>query len=420
MPTTSIATIFTVTAFGIVASTMGTPPIEPSTSDSEEMAIRQGTWEMTRPKADSWEPRRFEVRTTTVVRDPDGTPVGDALHGRISMIPDQTGMKFAIERWGGNGSYARSVFDGTTITWFVPSTRDFERSFPGTPAESQATSESNDWTWLQSAEFANRFGPATSHLFEILYFDGFADFETIEGPNPVDLGPVQAIAFSGRPASWDQPTPEPDAVHVALSDHPLGFPLAVATRLPDGRTLEFEYHDWAIETAEQTVGAFDQPDPTRFDSNPPADWTEVMTIRIPGIKATQGDGDARFAGRLAAPTLIDANRATSFDAFDGDGPVAVLFHDEGDEFSMEQLVEATSGFKLDIHGVQVGGEPRGGTHWVSAEYLDRIWGFHRLPALVIVDGNRTVLEARSPWYGPASRPSPEQPVATVTETGPID
>ena len=49
MPTTSIATIFTVTAFGIVASTTGTPPIEPSISDSEEMAIRQGTWEMTRP-----------------------------------------------------------------------------------------------------------------------------------------------------------------------------------------------------------------------------------------------------------------------------------------------------------------------------------------------------------------------------------
>ena len=416
MSVISIASLAIATTLGLAASATDPPPTEPTSTDCDEMAIRQGTWEMTRPNADSWTPRRFEVRTTTVVRDPDGTPVGDSLHGRICMIRAENGVKLAVERWGGGSSYVRSIFDGKTMTWLVPSTRDFERSFPTAEDDIQDACGPEDWSWLQSAEFVTRIGPASSHLLDILYFEGFQDFEVTEGPNPVDLGPTQAIAFTGRPAPWRQTGSEPETVHVALSDHPLGFPLAVAARMPDGRTIEFEYHDWAIETADQTIGSFGPADPTQFASNLPADWTEVMSIRIPGVDAPDLDDHARFTGRLAAPTVIDANLASAFDVFEGDGPVAVLFHHADDPDSMEQLISATSGFELDIHGVRVAEGPHRGGPWISPKTLDRIWGFRRLPALVIIDDNRTVLEARSPWFGPAGRPATEPTVATVHQS----
>ena len=415
--TTKTANLFLATILGLVAATTGSPPVDRPTGDAEETAIPQGTWELTRPRSSSWKPRRFEVRTTTMLRDCGGTPVGDTLHGRISMVCDASGAKLLVERWGGNGGYVRCVFDGETVTWFVPSMQSFERSLPTPTGGIETETGTKPWSWLRSPRSVDRFGPATSHLFEVLHFDGFADFEVTGGPTPVDLGPVRGIGFAGRPADLDHPNTEPDAVHVALSDHPLGFPLAIATRLPDGRTLEFEYHDWAIETDEGTTGSFRYADPSRFDPTPPADWTEVMTIRLPGTdEAVRHITGAGFAGRSAAPVIVGADRETPFDAFENDGPVAVLFHDMHDEMSMANLIEATTGFDLTIRGVQVGGERRSGTHRVAPDHLERIWGFDRLPALVILDGDRTVLEARSPWYGPNGLPATDMPVATATGT----
>lgn len=411
MRATTTFSILTSISLAITAS--ATPPVESTTNVAPDDPSPQASWETARPKASEWNPRRFEVRTTTVVRDAEGKPMGDPLQGRICMSLVEGTPKFAIERWGGNGSYARAVFDGRMVTWFVPSTREFERSRPMVVGDDAPARDT--WSWMRAAGSASRFGPATSQLLEALYFDGFADFAANDGPTPIDLGPTEAMMYTGGPAAWNQPTSAPDAVHVALSDHPLGFPLAIATRLPDGRTLEFEYHDWAVESDDSTFGSFDHPDPTRFASRPPAAWTEVMSLRIPGVQTPEDfGGDDRFPGRFAAPTMVDGNRMESFDIFDGEGPIAVLFHEGPDLESMERLVDATAGFELEIRGVQVGGEPRSRTHWIEAGSLARVWNFDRLPALVIIDDAGTILEARSPWHGPTR---PTAPVASATETG---
>ncbi|MCP4833566.1 MAG: hypothetical protein GY895_02270 [Phycisphaera sp.] len=412
MRATKPLSILTPIILAITAS--ATPPAESTTDISVEAPSTQESWEAARPTTAEWNPRRFEVRTTTVMRDAEGQAMGDPLHGRICMSTAGGHPKLAVERWGGNGSYARAVFDGRMVTWFVPSTREFERSRPVVATEGDP--DAGLWSWLRSPRTAARFGPATSQLLEALYFDGFADFNATEGPVPIDLGPTEAVMFTGVPATWNQPTSAPDAVHVALSGDVFGYPLAVATRLPDGRTLELEYHDWAIESPDFTVGSFDHPDPTRFASRPPAAWTEVMSLRIPGIRAMDdADGGEHYPGRFAAPTMVDGNRAASFDVFEGDGPIAVLFHDGLDHDSMGRLESATAGFELEIRGVQVGGEPGSRTHWMETESLDRVWAFKHLPALIIVDDDGTILEARSPWHGPTT-PRQPAPVASVIET----
>lgn len=349
---------------------------------------------------------RFEVRTTSLVRDRTGRRIGPQSHGRIVFERDeQSGARMIVERWGGD-EVVRLVYDGRSLSIGLPGRRLFER-LEHVPGEQNASSSAWLFARLAAPGMEARLGPATMHLLDLMFAEP-ATIPPISGAERrVDIGPCPARVLTGHGATDDG-----RPIHFAFAADGPPIPLAVVTPLSSGETAEFEYHDWSL-------GSFHEHDPQRFDPSPPTDWTRVMTLPRPDRldPRVPWHPTESLTGRFAVDTPVRERSDVPRDVFAAEGPIAILFAEPGDEESTHRLEDAVADLAVELRVVRVGETRSGDETWIQPDALATIWRIKELPALVMVDSFRRVIAAREPWHGPeGDRPVLEEAeVATVTE-----
>ena len=349
---------------------------------------------------------RFEVRTTSLVRDQTGRRTGPQSHGRIIFEREQdSGVRMVVERWGVD-EVVRVVSDGRSLSIGLPGRRLFER-VEYLPGEDDLSSSEWLFARLNSPGMEARLGPATMHLIDLMFAEPAMIPPVVGTERRVDIGPYPA-----RMLTADAATDDGRPIHFAFAADGPPIPLAVVTPLPSGETAEFEYHEWSL-------GSFHDEDPGRFDPSPPTDWTRVMTLPRPD----RLDPDVPWhpteslAGRFAVDTPVRLRSDDPHDLFDVEGPVAIVFAEHHDRESPRRLADAVSDLAVEFRVVRVGEVRSSDEIWIHPDLLATIWHIEDLPALVMVDPSRRVIAAREPWFGPGeyeSRPDAAE-IATVTE-----
>lgn len=347
---------------------------------------------------------RFEVRTTSLVRDETGRRIGPQSHGRIVFEREQdSDLRMVVERWGVD-EVVRVVSDGRSLSIGLPGRRLFER-LEYRPGEDDLSPSEWLFAQLNSPGMEARLGPATMHLIDLMFAEPAMIPTVVGGERRVDIGPYPARVLT---AGTDDGRP----IHFAFAADGAPIPLAVVTPLPSGETVEFEYHEWSL-------GSFHENDPARFDPSPPTDWTRVMTLPRPD----RLDPDVLWhpteslAGRFAVDTPVRLRSDDPHDLFDVEGPIAIVFTEYDDQESPRRLADAVSDLAVEFRVVRVGAVRSSDETWIHPDLLAKIWQIEDLPALVMVDPSRRVIAAREPWFGPGeleSRPDAAE-VATVTE-----
>lgn len=351
---------------------------------------------------------RFEVRTTSAVRDAEGRVAEPQVHGRIVFERvDDDDVRIVLESWGGVET-ARLVADRDGMTIGLPARRIHAR-FDRLPDAWGDRPELSTWlsNMLARPGMEARFGAATVHLLDLLQGDSTLWASATTDERLVDLGPCRArmTTILRTESGVDGPT----RLHVACRADGPPLPLAVATPMEDGGTIEFEYHDWSI-------GRFHEDDPTRFEATTPADWTPVVVLPRP----ERFDPEMPWCpaetlvGRFAVSTDVAQGVEEEWDVFDATGALAILFDRPGDSGASIMLEQAVADLDVEVREVCVTDEPDGSMPSISPRMLEKIWGIDELPALVMVDPTRRVIAARAPWFGPTRAPAPSG-LATVDD-----
>lgn len=343
---------------------------------------------------------RFEVRTTSAVRDADGRVAQPQVHGRVVFDRlDDDDVRIVVESWGGVET-ARLVADRDGMTIGLPARRIHAR-FDRLPDAWGDRPELSRWlsNMLARPGMEARFGAATIHLLDLLQGDSTLWTSATTEERVIDLGPYQArmTTIVRNESGVDGPT----RLHVACRADGPPLPLAVAAPMDDGGTIEFEYHDWSI-------GRFHEEDPTRFESTTPADWMPVVVLPRP--ERFESDMPwcpaETLVGRFAVSTEVARGAEEDWDVFEATGALAILFDHPGDSVASRMLDQAVANLDVEVREVCVTEEPDGSMPCISPRMLEKIWGIDELPALVMVDPTRRVIAARAPWFGPTRAPGP--------------